>query len=163
MRIVALDPGGTTGVATYTFETTHEGEEGTWERNQLGPEEHHDSLEAFLDVYEPHTIVYERFNYQRRELDKGVSLRLDSVEYIGVIKLWHAKRFETVTLVPHQPSQMNLFGGGTGHDDGGEKLKKLGLYIPGAPHAMDATRHLMYYLVVTLGQRWWLERLKPAS
>jgi hypothetical protein len=151
MRIVALDPGGTTGLAF--FERSSAGDEGAWSHQQLAGE-HHLGLYSKLVELHPEVVIYERFMYQRRELDKGVSLVLDSVEYIGVTKLYHAVNVETVDLICQTPAQAkNLWT-----DD---KLKKLGLYIPGAPHAMDATRHLLYYLVVTRGERDWIMRLKP--
>jgi hypothetical protein len=33
------------------------------------------------------------------------------------------------------------------------KLKVMGLYVPGKPHANDAMRHLIYYMVHREGRR----------
>lgn len=146
MRIIALDPGGTTGVATYV--------DGEWEHFQIGPEEHHVQLYTFLGEFKPEVIIYERFMYQRRELTRGVSLNLDAVEYIGIVKLYYLLVDWTIELVCQTPHQAKKFW----TDD---KLKTVGLYITGAPHANDATRHLLYYLVVNRGERQWVMKLRP--
>jgi hypothetical protein len=148
MRICAFDPGGTTGVAMYDQDRK------SWERYQLGPYEHHQKLESLLYSYSADVVIYERFMYQRRELDKGVSLRLDSVEYIGIIKLWAAKHPNTSVHCQTPAQAKNLWT-----DD---KLKKVELWIPGNPHAMDATRHLLYYLVVNQGEKSWIQKLRPS-
>lgn len=153
MRIVSLDPGGTTGWAAFTRSQNDDVTEGEWWRSQLEGE-HHGGLYDALESFAPEVVIYERFMYQRRELDKGVSLSLASVEYIGVIKLWHERHCETVDLVCQTPHQAKVLW----TDD---KLKKLGLYTPNAPHANDATRHLLYFLVVTRNERDWVMRLKP--
>jgi hypothetical protein len=152
MRIIALDPGGTTGVATY--ETEHQ----IWDHCQIGPAEHHNALWNYLTDTEPDVIIYERFMYQRRELTRGVTLNLDAVEYIGVVKLWYSQHVN-VELVCQTPHQAKMFW-----DD--EKLKTVGLYITGAPHANDATRHLLYYLTFRSGDTErdkWMKRLQPPS
>lgn len=146
MRIIALDPGGTTGVATYV--------DGEWSRFELKGD-HHDELVAKVSMFCPDVVIYERFQYQRRELDKGVSLVLVSVEYIGCLKyLYQSSRFdgETWELIEQTPAQAkNLFT-----DD---KLRRLDLWSS-SPHERDATRHLLYYLVVKLQQRSWIDRLR---
>jgi len=157
MRIIALDPGGTTGVAIYerTSGSNREADNDfTWETRQLSGV-HHDTLWDLLENEGPWTtVIYERFMYQRRELDRGVSLVLDSVEYIGVVKLWHLRHLEEVDLVCQTPAQAkNLWTD--------QKLKRLELYKANAPHANDATRHLLYYLTVTRGERQWVIRTKP--
>jgi len=149
VRVIALDPGGTTGVSTYDGDV--------WGHYQLGPTEHHRELYHALDATEPDVVVYERFQYQRRELTRGVALNLDAVEYIGVVKFWHALHLN-VDLVCQTPHQAKKFW-----DD--DKLKTLGLYITGAPHANDATRHLLYYVTFNRGTErdLWMKRLAPPS
>lgn len=169
MKIVALDPGGTTGVSIFDSQgqapTAIAGKDLHlfFTMRQLTGE-HHYSLWDMLEVGRPHTVIYERFMYQRRELDQGVSLVLDSLEYIGVTKLWYQSMAErhdmgheaafTPELVCQTPAQAkNLWT-----DD---KLKTLELYSKGAPHANDATRHLLYYLLVNRNCRQILDPLKP--
>jgi hypothetical protein len=139
MRIVALDPGGTTGVVAY--------EPG----KDLRTEHLASAIEvwAYLNKLYPTRVVFERFAYQRRD-----KVDLTPVEVIGVIKLWCD--INDVPYTIQTPSQAkNLWTDG--------KLKQLGLWEPGKNHAMDAVRHLMYYLIVTKGDRSWLQKLKPTS
>ena len=147
MRVLAFDPGGTTGVALYT-----ENQLQAWQVTELY------EVYDILREWRPDEVVFERFVYQRRD-----KVDLTPVEVIGVIKLfcdqghrshdmdWHIEDPHAQT-----PSQAkNLWTD--------SKLKKLGLWQPGKPHAMDAVRHMMYFLVVTKGQREWLEGLRPIS
>lgn len=161
MRIVALDPGGTTGWAYWTDEWESGCErinDEAWDRGQLTGQ-HHEELYGLLCTLQPDVLVYERFTYQRRELDKGVSLVLDSVEYIGVAKLWmHIGRLVDCQLVPQTVHQGKI---GPKNLWTEEKVKALGLWIPGLTHAMDATGHLLYYRVVTLDDKGVLEPLRP--
>ncbi len=138
IKVLALDPGVTTGIATLDFsDAVH--------TDQVKCD--HRAFYDFLVGYNPQEIVFERFVYQRR--DKVV---LWPVEVIGVIRLY-GEQFD-VPLFAQTPSQaMNLWT-----DD---KLKMLGLWQTGLVHGMDAVRHLLYYLVVTKGDRSWLESLRP--
>lgn len=150
MRIMGLDPGGTTGVAIYDDEAFCH-----WERYSLGPEPHHTDL--FYDLQGETEIVYEDFIYQRREIDKGVSLSLVSVEYIGIIKLYEQDSPPElpVTLVKQSPS--NGKNSNSFWDD--DKLKQLGLWT-NVEHERDATRHILYYVSFTLNDRRFLDQLK---
>lgn len=141
--IIALDPGVTTGVALFDT-TCPSTPPRSW---QIGPEDHHLTLWELFRRSAPDIIVYERFNYQRR--DKVV---LTSVEYIGLVKLWQQSRGIKIYLQTSSQA-MNLWTD--------EKLKKLGLYKPAMPHAMDAVRHLLYYLVITANDQSWLQLLRP--
>jgi hypothetical protein len=151
MRIVAFDPGGTTGIAI--FDDTHD--EASWTRMSLGPDEHHAALWSFLAM-ENH-IVYETFDYQRRDVEFGVSLELISREYIGIIKL-HKQYSEDggdppeVKLYPQKPAQRMFWTD--------EKLKTLGLWVS-SEHERDATRHLLYHLCFTLNDKRYLYALQP--
>ena len=138
IKVLALDPGVTTGFATIDSNDAVNADQVKCD---------HRAFYDFLVGYNPDVIVFERFVYQRR--DKVV---LWPVEVIGIIRLF-AEQFE-IPLHAQTPSQaMNLMT-----DD---KLKKMGLYKPSLVHGMDAIRHLMYYLVVMKGERQWLENLRP--
>jgi hypothetical protein len=146
VRIMTLDPGVTTGWAVYPDET----QPNSSYPIKLG--QHTGALldlEMLLDRYQPDVVIFESFKYQRR--DKVV---LYPREVIGVIKLWCERR--GIQPIEQTPSQAkNLWT-----DD---KIKKLGLWMPSFKHAMDALRHLLYYLVVTKGDRSWLEPLRPET
>jgi hypothetical protein len=92
-------------------------------------------------------IVCEDFTYRR--LNNAV---LTSVEYIGVVKLFIQNHFDVELAM--QPPPLKGFANK-------DKLKKMGLYIPGQRNAMDAISHLVFYL----NKRnelpgYWLEALK---
>lgn len=114
---------------------------------QIGPRRHHVKLLDTLEEQEPDVVVCESFQY-RNSLDKAVLIPL---EYIGVITLWAEQRNRELVM------QTPAMGKGFWTDD---KLKTLGLYRPGAPHAMDATRHWLYYVTFTLKDKTYVNALQ---
>jgi hypothetical protein len=104
---------------------------------------------SLLRDYEPDVVVYERFVYQKRD-----KVELWPVQVIGIINYWCWIN-NRVPYVQTPAQAKNLWPD--------EKLKKLGLWIEGQPHAMDATRHMLYHLVVSKGDRSWLENLRPPT
>lgn len=155
MKILAIDPGGTTGLALYDDNNCKPVMIGKafWNRWSLGPDEHHWQLWEVLLVEGPFdAVVYETFNYQRRELTRGVTLRLDSVEYIGIIKLAAQRHLREVgRLVPQGPAMRTWWTD--------ERLRTLGLWVS-SPHERDATRHLLRYVTTDLGDKRFLNALK---
>lgn len=141
-HILCFDPGGTTGIAQYAglniFRTHH-----------LGPGVHHLELWNFLLKYRPSMVIYEEFQYQRRELDKGVSLEIISREYIGIIRLYA----EMVNIRCHKSTLNKL----KFWDD--TKLKKVNLWSS-VIHERDALRHLLYYLSFDKEDSYWLAQLQ---
>jgi hypothetical protein len=138
-RIVSLDPGTTTGVAIYDLH-----DHLFWKRKQLGPEQHHESLYILLNENLPHVVVCENFTYQMRQ-----KVILDSVEYIGVAKLWARQNAATYFGSPVANKKF--------WDD--KKIRKLGLWESNAGHAMDATRHLLHYVTFSLKDNRFVEKL----
>lgn len=126
MRILALDPGGTTGWAIFSDDTIYGG--------QLAGQHHYD-LYLLMRDRDPNVIVYETFEYRNKSRS---GLVLDSKEYIGIIKLY--AEINEVDIKAQTPAQAKGFV----TDD---KLKKLKLYQPGMPHLNDAMRHLIYYII----------------
>lgn len=171
--ILAFDPGGTTGVCRLEYVEQKPLESKlTWDflppEGHLRP--HHLPLWDLLDKerfdtysldieYIEFDLVWEAFNYQRRELDKGVSLVLDSKEYIGILKLFRDK-YQIPNWAEQQPSTMKLW------DD--KKIDRVcerhpGIkYVPKAPaHARDAMRHMLYYVTATLKDDSWIRFARP--
>lgn len=150
ITILALDPGGTTGWARMqanallipAFSEKTEFYDVEWTRGQLGPHPHHTELMTLLELShtEEYRIVCESFEYRNRSRP---GLVLDSVEYIGVTKLFVADRKSE-----HIPLAMQTAAMGKGFVKD-ENIKKLGLWFPSQKHAMDATRHLLYYMINT--------------
>lgn len=127
-QIIALDPGGTTGVA---FASDYQLID-AW---QITQSLHHTVLHTMLSNMEPDLVVCESFQYRR--MDK---VDLIPVEYIGVARLWCSQN--AVPFVLQTPTVGKKFW----TDD---KLKLVGEYKKGAPHANDAVRHLLQYLSFT--------------
>lgn len=177
-RVLALDPGGTTGYkyAEWTPEDTDTDilipdipgsppvdiqtvqsftlDDIVFEGGQIGPHEHHQTLEQLLydyiqqSFYVPLEIVYESFEF-RQHIKKDhakTKVVLISKEYIGVIKLAHSHHWATSSLYSHTSSAAKDL-----IDDW--KLKVLGLghnlWVPGNEHENDAARHLFRHMVVT--------------
>jgi len=141
-RILALDPGGTTGWASWT--------DGQYNCGQIGPDEHHLELWDFLGNQQTanFTIVCESFEFRQRA---RAGLELISKEYIGVAKLFKQERMLELhnNQVQKLVFQTAAMGKGFIKDD---KIKAKGLWTKGQKHAMDAMRHLLYYQVITLRQ-----------
>jgi hypothetical protein len=138
-RIIALDPGGTTGWATYSavkipgldmlrYES--------WHCGHLGPSKHHAALNQLLGMQhvQDYTIVCERFTDRVTEHAVDLAAR----EYIGIVEAFCQER--EVPLVMQMSSTAKVFTKDT-------NLKKLGLWSPGWKHAMDARRHLLWYII----------------
>ena len=138
-RIAAFDPGGTTGYAVWSGRNIVSG---------TIKGEHHQELLQYLHELAPETIVYERFDYRRNKKHA----ELDSVEYIGIIKLYSQM---TNCPLAEQPQLKGHKGFWT--DD---KLKELDLYTPNITHPNDAVRQLLYYMTFTLQDLRWVEQLK---
>lgn len=140
---LAFDPGGTTGWASLRFKIDDEyNVEGRpeWKTGQIGPHQHHGELWTMLwdlnDKPDEFFLITESFEYRNRA---RAGLVLDSVEYIGVMKLFCAITREDLY------KQTAAMGKGFVKD---ENIKKLGLWSPGNKHAMDAMRHLIYFIVM---------------
>ena len=142
MRYIALDPGGAgpdggTGYAVY--------ESGFIDQGTLSGEHHYDLWRLFLDHDDYLSgrlrIICERFDNRGNQFAK-----LDSREYIGVVKLYeqtaqHAVA-EQARLTYWQGSDVKKWASN-------DKLERAGwLTHPLRPnrHMNDAKRHLLYFL-----------------
>jgi hypothetical protein len=164
--ILTFDPGGTTGWCYYEMCAGRE----KLERGQFEGKDYHQELFDFLvqtaedRIISPLHIVCERFEFRKNEQYRD-KIDYKAVEYIGVIKLF-AKICgqSSVKLVMQSASaacgETAFFGDGK---EGNEKLKQLGLWLPGQPHAMDATRHYAYYRTFVLNDQTFLHALKPTE
>jgi hypothetical protein len=162
IKILALDPGGTTGWCKHVLRSAgvalgtsgaQEGER-AWAGGELTGDDHHKTLWKLLTSELPDVVVYEAFNYQIRK-SQGTQMpgvHLISREYIGVAQLWC--QLTGKEIVKQQPSVIGL----TWVKD--PSLKALGLYNSGEKHRNDATRHMLYYLVHTLGRTSYLSALR---
>jgi hypothetical protein len=161
-RIVAFDPGGTTGwaYADIRQSTTIEHNRAdpvsndwivTFTQGMIGPHRHHLELYNFLELIatDDFTIVCESFEYRN---DSRPGLVLDSKEYIGVIELFHQQR-SIPRAIKYQTASMGKIRS-KGHEAGAlvkmSNLKQLGLWSlgdHGERHMIDATGHLLSYML----------------
>lgn len=140
MNVVALDPGGTTGVATWDGEIVH-----AFEMDQ---KRHHRELYTYLNKLAPTALVVENFTWTT------TPAALYSVEYIGVCELY----------AQHRPGMKYVLQGREYKQFwDNNKIKALGLWLPGKPHAVDAIRHLLYYITVPMNNSLFVHQLRVES
>lgn len=139
-RIIAIDPGGTTGWATHSWmELRDEQFDRIFTCGQLTGV-HHNQLDHLLGDQHVanYWIVCESFQ-QYRELD---SPSLIAIEYIGVVKRFAQER--GIRLIFQSSTQGKIKNKSFVRK---EHLQKLGLWYPAHPHAMDAYGHLLTYMI----------------
>jgi hypothetical protein len=144
VKVLALDPGGTTGWAIFDISVDDEGSP-VWRKairdhfraGEMGSNrEHHKALWSFLIKEHPDLIICERFDNRNNEFAKIVSR-----EYIGIVKLFCLLFHSDLVM---QGSDVMVFT-----DD--DKLTKLGIKVTPRSkweHANDALRHLVRHLCV---------------
>ncbi len=142
MMFVGLDPGGSTGVATWSGMYTD-----VVERFEFDRPNHHRELYNWLHRQNPTVLIVEDFKWTTTPAS------LISKEYIGVCQLY--SQF-TGTRMELQDRSMKQFWS----DD---KIKAIGLWLPGKPHAIDALRHLLYYVTVRQNSRAFVTALREAT
>ena len=133
MKVIALDPGKTTGYAVGLI--TSEGKmlvvtgQERWS---------HLELWGFFEDNLPDVLITERFEFRNKA---RTGLELYSRELIGVTHLYHQMYMNLeVPLVEQMPSVI----GGFFTD---KQLKKDLIYKEGRPHANDAARHLLQWFM----------------
>ena len=146
MKVVALDPGETTGIAVYEqagqpgYETRH------WSQEQLVG---HKNVYEFLCRAQPSIVVAESFV---QSTGAGAT-NFGAVEIIGVIKLYSQLMSKPVVW---QSRGIKKFW-----DD--DKVKAVGLWEKGIKHSMDATRHLLYWQMTVQRDLFYVQRLRRAG
>ena len=138
--LMAFDPGGTTGVAILNATGLESGIP-TPILAQLGPHTHRLELWDMMNEYKPTHVIYESFEFRNRTRD---NLELISRDYIGVIGLW--SDLNPTRLYKQSAAQAKGFIKDSG-PNANLPIKRLGWYMGGKKHAMDAVRHLTYFLV----------------
>lgn len=154
-RIVALDPGKTTGWDTYSameiynVDGAPEFYNEKWTGGYLGGDSYHFKLEQLLGLQrvQKTILVVERFD--QRINDRAADLT--AKEYIGVATKWAQQNDVPVVL------QMPAHAKGFVKD---ANLKKVDLWIPGHVnrHQRDARRHILYYMINQLKRNDLLEK-----
>lgn len=136
MRVLAIDPGGTTG---YCYANVVDG------AVELYPFQIVDDVdEAFFRVrdFKPRYIICEDFEYRNRA---RAGLNLFPVQLIGVVRLYELTApGGECALYLQKASQGKAYYTDT-------LLKQMKVYKRGVPHGMDATRHLLQWLTFGAG------------
>lgn len=178
LAILALDPGGTTGWALYTADVIHNisGDSPTpeyynekFDAGQIGPGPHHRRLWGLLEQWTVTNTIFvcESFEFRRNERDRNrTNIVLDSKEYIGVVNLYqqmfehntpeHLRNHVAVKVV----YQTAAVGKGFWTDAKLQMVKKFSTPKSKWPHANDAMRHLLQYMVFKMDRRDLLQPLK---
>lgn len=120
MKVLAIDPGRTSGIVISTSPTYM----------QYCQVHEFEAIEL-IEFIEPQVLVMEKFVLQRRP-------HVDTfpIELIGTIHRYCEDHPE-VNLVEHMPSNIKGVTEAI--------LKESNLWIAGNPHAVDAMRHLVFY------------------
>lgn len=135
-KLLAIDPGLKCGYAI--FDTDPDPDDPPYEAAQCIDHQVH----WLLDAHKPDVVICERFSLRQVK-----PADLVPVEVIGVVKDW-CYRTET-ELTMQTASQAKHFWTNP-------RLKTQGIYLKGKPHANDAMRHLLYYILFTLKREDWL-------
>ena len=129
--MLSLDPGGTTGVAIIEY--------GTESYELIKTLQIRNGLQGFLDFHwdELEDWEFDQIVCESFDLREGVhGVDLSPVYIIGALEALYPTAVNKI--IYQKPSQKALCG-----DD---RLRKLGLYESGRPHANDAVRHGIIYL-----------------
>ena len=132
--MLAVDPGGCTGMALYEAGDLDEHFEAWSEPDPMGAiDRARMEIVSGLDV-----LVVEEFRITAGTGRKTRAGSNTAIEIIGALRWIAFKR--GVPIVEQAPADAMGFATN-------DKLKRLGWYTPGPDHARDATRHLVLYLV----------------
>jgi hypothetical protein len=124
---LAVDPGGTTGLAWIV--------EGVFDSGQLaGGRFAFTTYFTWAKEMHPSVIICEDFIISNATARK--TPQPDPWRILGFLELWCD--MTKTAFVSYTPSEAKGFGTDA-------KLKHLGWYKPGKPHANDAARHLLYF------------------
>lgn len=135
MRVLSIDPGGTTG---YCYAEIKDGKIG-YHPFQMFDDV--DDLYSRLEVFKPDFIIIEDFEF-RGGARKG--LDLTPVQLIGVTRLYCLN--SGCKLFTQKASTGKAY-----YTDAA--LKSRGLYLRGCPHGMDASRHLLQWFTFGYGHQ----------
>ena len=149
LRVVAIDPGKTTGFCFATLQSGVLTMDVSQEEISLTGL--FDRLGSVIKTFNNVHIIYEDFhyrNYARTGLD------LTPVKLIGVIECFREWHEPFVGFHKQSAATGKAF-----YSD--DKLKALGIYKPGTQHGRDAQRHLMQWLTFGAGAQYCeIEKIK---
>jgi hypothetical protein len=133
MKVIALDPGRTTGYSVGIMRPETE-----FEFISKQAKLSHEQLYDLLFETKPDCVVCESFDF-RNGVRTGTDLI--SAELIGVVHLFAVQAKKRLDL---QSASTHGAGGKHGRFNN-VNLKRMGIYVPARPHAMDSLRILLYW------------------
>lgn len=135
---------------------------------QITDQNHYDRLFQFLirtannRISARLHIVCEKFEFRKTDEHRD-KIDYAAARYEGVINLF-AQQFKDTNVKLIMQSASGIKEKKQNVDNPPfwteAKIKHIGLWVPGAPHAMDATRHYLYYRTFTLKDKTLLYKLK---
>lgn len=136
MKIVSIDPGGTTGYAIGEDFPEIFRVQIAYGQKKMNSDE----LYEFIEDLNPSHLICENFTYRNKP---RTGLDLTAPKLIGVVELY-ATRQTGVTLYMQPP--------GLGWDYFTDKrIKDMRLYQKGLQHGRDALRHMLYWITFGKG------------
>lgn len=132
MRILAIDPGETSGIATYVDGVVKSGQIRTSPK----------MLDVVFDKIKPTNVVCEEYYLYDYKAMAQSWTKIRTLRYIGMIEYICAKLGIPLVMQTAQVGKSFVTN---------EKLVSWGFYKSGQPHAMDAVRHLCQYILFYRG------------
>jgi len=132
--ILAVDPGITTGVALMQWPILR----GWAQVKYQDPSEAAARIRRLIVKHQPETVVVEDYRVYPWKMRQHVWSPLNTVRLIGAIDL----------ICKDLKVPIVLQGANKAKVITDERLKAWGLWKPGNPHAMDAVRHLVSYIIL---------------
>lgn len=136
MRVLAVDPGGTTGLATW-FANEPLYPTPVWNAWATPIDDAMIEVHNMLSDEGIDLCIFESFHISSNTLKKGRDGPMDAIEFIGVGR--YLARILEVEFITQSPSEAKSFATD-------QKLKQYGWWVPGVDHPRDASRHLMLAL-----------------
>lgn len=129
MKIFAIDPGVSTGLAWFDFDE--------WDKPATlitrGFREATDYIGSYVDLWKPDLVVCEKFTIapMKGKTTEGANM---AIELIGVSRYFAAEA--GIPFEEQRPADAKNFVTDA-------KLRRIDWYVPGPDHARDALRHLL--------------------
>lgn len=153
LRIMWIDPGGTSGWATFTAEEMYDPfdkvtryHKAKFACGELGPnkELHHTELYNLFGHMQTDHFILGTESFEFRNTSRS-GTELISVEYIGIAQLFANERLNG-KLHKQTASEGKVRNKPTAFVKP-RNLQKLGLWTPSMEHAMDGYGHLLYFMI----------------
>jgi hypothetical protein len=136
--VIGLDPGETTGVCVLTAGKACIYQIAT---KEIGPGG--DALCDILEAYDTAAVVCEDYRVYSWHSEDHKWAALHTPQIIGVIRYLCHKQNMPITMQMAQVAKVFCTD---------EKLKGLGMWVPGVTHGRDAARHAVYHALFAIGK-----------